>query len=81
MTHIGVHLGISIVGNRAVLLLVKRSVREECKINIKKRQNTERQHDGIKSNSVIYQSINTIDDARVGPGVCQTKKRKPSLHA
>ena len=29
---------------------------------------------GIQSNSVINQSINTISDARFGPGVCQTKK-------
>ena len=56
-----------------MVLLVKRGGREDCKINIKRRQNTRRQHDGIKSNSVINQSINTIDDARIGPGVCQTK--------
>jgi len=57
-----------------VVLLVKRSGREDCKINIKRRQNTRRQHDGIQSNSVINQSINTISDARLGPGVCRTKK-------
>ena len=29
---------------------------------------------GIQSNSVINQSTNTTNDARFGPGVCQTKK-------
>ena len=60
-----------------MVLLVKRGGREDCKINIKRSQNTIRQHDGIKSNSVINQSINTIDDARIGPGVCQTKNGNP----
>ena len=55
-----------------MLPLVKRSRREDCQNKHQYKCDIYTRHVEIKWDRVIYQSTNTITDARIGPGVTLT---------